>query len=302
MSPCYKKNRKILAVSRGWDFSSLGCMNLNRTMKCRNRKWTWLQNVTKILQVRLLRDISLELRKLLAKPWLPFSSWQTHRTKQCTLPFLPMPSTLHGSVGSVGTKPNTLPISAPLSWARNNMSQNICQQKTMRCLAGHDFCWKPPKTLVPNKNGACQDAFKVESPCRIRFRNPEASAKNHPKESPWVKTMVSSHEPFQPVSATSINIQGAKVVAFVGETFQTYVSAICLGETHVGNGLDVQQIRIWWRGLLPAKETLWVLKALPEGPFLWRSYSYMCIYVTYILYIHLILLSFDVIGNHQKIW
>ena len=48
-----------------------------------------------------------------------------------------------------------------------------------------------------------------------------------------VKTVVSSHEPFQPVSATSINIQGAKVVAFVGETFQTYVSAICLGESHV---------------------------------------------------------------------
>ena len=183
MSPCYKNNWKILAVSRAWDFSSLGCMNLNRTMKCRNRKWTWLQNVTKILHVRLLRDISLELRKLMAKPWLPFSSWQTHRTKKCTLPFLPMPGTLHGSVGSVGTKPNTLPISAPLSWARNNMSQDICQQKTMRCLAGHDFCWKPPKTLVPNKNGACQEAFKVESPCRIRFRNPEASAKNHPKES-----------------------------------------------------------------------------------------------------------------------
>lgn len=99
-----------------------------------------------------------------------------------------------------------------------------------------------------------------------------------------VKTVVSSHEPFQPVSATSINIQGAKVVAFVGETFQTYVSAICLGESHVSQRVGCATNPNLVKGLLPAKETLWVLKALPEGPFLWRSYSYMYMYMYIYIY------------------
>lgn len=112
---------------------------------------------------------------------------------------------------------------------------------------------------------------------------------------------------FQQHPSTSINIQGAKVVAFVGETFQTYVSAICLGESHVSQRVGGATNPNLVKGTSSCQGNIVSFKSTARRPFclmLIFIYVYICniyihIYYIYISYFYL-LTSLGIIRRSGK--